>query len=881
MKSFPRILLLLLFSIAATNLAFSQAKFLQFNGNQSVNAGDDTAFDPDNFTFEAWVNPCSISLYDVIGGKVLDGSWSNGYLLWFSQDAKLNANWSPRATSTTSLTVGEWTHVAMTFDGDNISIFINGVMEGTTAAPNYTPDPGTFNIGSDGGPSYHFNGSISDVRLWSTARSESDIMMYMGTRLSGTEDGLVAYFPLNDGACGGDNSGITEAEDKAGGRNGSFENFDLMGTYSNYLCGSAEGVECTISDPPIEDLVEEEEPLEEVPMVYFSLDDCWSRVSDGSGMDYSEFIADENYSSDCGAATVSGTLFRDNAEMNAHSCTEGVEGSTAMCVSSMASCDNNPGSDASVVFEVDVNPAEGNEITITKLMFYEAAPETFNWIDGDDGPNNYPTLYSVRILIDGVEAYSEADIPTSTDWTLEEFDLTGMDIAVTEASTIRVELLGYCPVGADAPVSAWDLDEIRVYGTCGAPAASTRAAIAGEVITENGSPIVEVMVTNSSTELREYPLSYLTDVNGSYAFNSNPMGYDYNITGEKEGDDLNGVTTLDLVTILRHIIGAQTLDTPYKLIAADIDNNGKVSANDLLELRRTILGVYPDFPNNKSWKFVDQNETVIVDTPMEYQEVMEIQDLEEDLMDSNLIGVKIGDVNNSNDAAIRNAVSSRSATALNFNITNLDLSSTHDVHIAVSSNNFNEVLGFQLALDMNDLELKEIRSGALNVNESHFNIINGNQLLMSWNASSLISAGPAEILFTLVVNAASPGKISEKIALSQSTISNEAYTGTELNISNIDLNFTQDASSNLLLYQNNPNPFIDRTEINFFLPEAGSVTMTISDLSGKVILRSVENYNQGLNTVKLTDSQLDGHTGILLFNMSIGTHNSVIKMLKL
>ncbi|MBL0102221.1 MAG: hypothetical protein IPP49_21100 [Saprospiraceae bacterium] len=41
-------------------------------------------------------------------------------------------------------------------------------------------------------------------------------------------------------------------------------------------------------------------------------------------------------------------------------------------------------------------------------------------------------------------------------------------------------------------------------------------------------------------------------------------GQDYQITASKGGDYLNGVSTLDLVLIQRHILGIQTLDSPYK-----------------------------------------------------------------------------------------------------------------------------------------------------------------------------------------------------------------------------------------------------------------------------------------------------------------------------
>jgi len=39
---------------------------------------------------------------------------------------------------------------------------------------------------------------MADVRLWTTVRTQSEIVAQMRQRLSGNEDGLVAYYRLDD-----------------------------------------------------------------------------------------------------------------------------------------------------------------------------------------------------------------------------------------------------------------------------------------------------------------------------------------------------------------------------------------------------------------------------------------------------------------------------------------------------------------------------------------------------------------------------------------------------------------------------------------------------------------------------------------------------------
>lgn len=70
------------------------------------------------------------------------------------------------------------------------------------------------------------------------------------------------------------------------------------------------------------------------------------------------------------------------------------------------------------------------------------------------------------------------------------------------------------------------------------------------------------------------------------------------------GDPLNGVTTLDLVLISKHILGLEILDSPFKIIAADANNSGSVTTFDIPAIRKVILGIEPNFPSQLSWRYV-------------------------------------------------------------------------------------------------------------------------------------------------------------------------------------------------------------------------------------------------------------------------------------
>jgi len=72
---------------------------------------------------------------------------------------------------------------------------------------------------------------------------------------------------------------------------------------------------------------------------------------------------------------------------------------------------------------------------------------------------------------------------------------------------------------------------------------------------------------------------------------------------------LNGITTLDLALISRHILNIEPLPTPYRMIAADANKTGTITTVDIVALRRLILGIDDSISTNNitSFRFVDKS----------------------------------------------------------------------------------------------------------------------------------------------------------------------------------------------------------------------------------------------------------------------------------
>src|ERR1044071_6216018 len=104
--------------------------------------------------------------------------------------------------SVSNIPLNTWTHVAVTFDGSNKRFYINGVLDRTAprfGVPYKSGQPMTIGRQGNCGCSY-FDGSLEEVRLWSTVRTEQDIRQDMNRSITGNALGLVACYPFDEGA---------------------------------------------------------------------------------------------------------------------------------------------------------------------------------------------------------------------------------------------------------------------------------------------------------------------------------------------------------------------------------------------------------------------------------------------------------------------------------------------------------------------------------------------------------------------------------------------------------------------------------------------------------------------------------------------------------
>ena len=108
-------------------------------------------------------------------------------------------------------------------------------------------------------------------------------------------------------------------------------------------------------------------------------------------------------------------------------------------------------------------------------------------------------------------------------------------------------------------------------------------------------------------------------------------------------DYLNGVSTLDIVMALRHILSISPFTDQCSLTAADVNSDGLITALDLLLIRRLILGLTESFDNSPSWRIVNAN---FLDDNVAKEEKDLIFEMSEfPISEIELKAIKMGDVN--------------------------------------------------------------------------------------------------------------------------------------------------------------------------------------------------------------------------------------------
>lgn len=396
-------------------------------------------------------------------------------------------------------------------------------------------------------------------------------------------------------------------------------------------------------------------------------------------------------------------------------------------------------------------------------------------------------------------------------------------------------------------------------------------SVAGTIGTENNSLVKDVVVSvNANGSVAG---SMTTPATGAFLVTNLTAGSNYQVRAAKtiDTDKKNGVTTLDIALISKHNLGIEALNSPYKIIAADVNKDGEVDATDMLHIRRFILNITPALPAGSAWRFIDKSYAFRnAANPLgeDFSEVVNLTNLSGQAA-ANFTAVKLGDVNNSFDAS-----QVRGSRALVFNANDMTIVAGNEYTVAINAENFNAA-AFQGTFAFEGASVKAVKAGSLNnTSDANFGMFN-NAVTASWNGKSEASADVVNITFV----ATKSGKLSEMLTVNSSVTMAEGYdaAGNPMNVS-LKFNTGKVAGGEFALYANTPNPFATSTTIGFNLPKDGQAKLTIYTAGGKVVSVINGTYKAGVNQVTVNKADLNA-SGLLYYRLDTQDNSSTRKMI--
>lgn len=414
----------------------------------------------------------------------------------------------------------------------------------------------------------------------------------------------------------------------------------------------------------------------------------------------------------------------------------------------------------------------------------------------------------------------------------------------------------------------------------------------------NGGIISGLVSTNNSSVLQNAHMDlFKSDVmfgsinsekTGTFTFVDIPEGGNYKLTPNKNDDVANGISTADIVLIQKHILGVQKFASVYQYIAADVNNSKSITAADVSELRKLILGITDSFKDGvNSWAFVKNSMTFTdqenpwLNYPWDNQ--YELKDLQGVNASMDFMGIKMGDVNYSAKTTDLNTSSeSRSGDRLILGLDKSNLTPAASVQIPVYGSWQTQLNGFQFALQFNSdyAQFIQLRSGELEINASNYKVIEGQnaQVLISWSSNVALKS-TSKPLFYMEFKIVSPCNALQLLELNPNTLKSEAYDD-QIHIMNIAIaqRGTDPNQLTCELYQNQPNPFSEQTQIGFQVPEKQLVALKVFDVRGNIILKKEFVAEKGKNKVTLQQQEI-GRAGIYYYQLETDNFVGTRKLL--
>ena len=407
--------------------------------------------------------------------------------------------------------------------------------------------------------------------------------------------------------------------------------------------------------------------------------------------------------------------------------------------------------------------------------------------------------------------------------------------------------------------------------------------VTGRLATEKGTGVNKAAIdlftlgalVNSSESIQD----------GSYAFKSLYPNTEYVVRPTRNDNPLNGVSTADIVKIQKHILGKELLQTPYKIIAADVNGTHSVTAADISEIRKLILGVQPEFRNAPSWKFIPAStrfEDVTAPWGYPVEEKIRMGQISQKV---DFTAVKMGDVTDNADPGLNGYSTIRTTETLDILVEDRQFEAGEVIAIPFYAGSLVSLEGMQFTVNYNSSTMffDRIESGLLSLTPANLGVFDPSvgKLTLSWNEDQPALTQTGKPLFTLYFKTVTGSSLQNNLLISSDITMSEYYLSSgiegkvQLKLLKGDLSLPAEMFEVISV---SPNPFKDQTEVHFRLPEGAVLRSTVYDVTGKVVRMYTHTEDYKNNVLRIRRTDLNG-PGMYYLQMDADHQTRTIKII--
>lgn len=409
---------------------------------------------------------------------------------------------------------------------------------------------------------------------------------------------------------------------------------------------------------------------------------------------------------------------------------------------------------------------------------------------------------------------------------------------------------------------------------------SVTANLEGKMMTIKGQEDFEGVQLNLLGD-NNMQKQQLSDADGHYSFNNLPVQQKYQLTPVYNKDALNGVSTLDIVQIQKHILGIAPFEYVHQFIAADVNNSKSINGSDLVQLRKLILGRYNNdiLPNNTSWRFIPTDFQWNFYEPHNVPEHITVQNLTQSMNELMFYGIKVGDINNSHqmklqdESATRNGAVDLVLADVSFNKEELQL-----VPVRISESMRLEGMQLELSIDVNRFEVLELLSGSCQLDADNY-VLESNTVKLSWLQIGGVDVQAETDLFYIKVRSLGAKQITERDVVLSHGFKQEVYNQHE-DIFDLKLRVSSENETTerqLLCY---PNPFSEETSLKFTTLTTGQVSVQLVATDGTLIWNSERLLPAGEHDL-LLDKSIFKSVGVYYLHLKTPEGTQVQKLIRI